>query len=161
MTGTSKPCKACGAETKVATLASFRGEEGPVAVIVDGMPALVCANDHKRFLYPEFVARLLDLAADPEKVASQPPAVKRGLFKKRFHCSGCNAELPEVPAGKAERALDVSLKNAAAFKVAVQVALHKCAACGREQVRSIDEVVDSTLKAMTHGFRAADIHVDR
>jgi hypothetical protein len=161
MTGTTKPCKACGAETKVATLASFRGEDGPVAVTVDGMPALVCANGHKRFLYPEFVARLLDLAADPEKVAPQPPAVKRGLFKKRYHCNGCDAELPAMPSGKSERELDVNLKNAAAFKVAVQIGLNKCAGCGREQVLSNDEFSESAMKAMAHGFRAADIHVDR
>jgi hypothetical protein len=161
VTGTSKPCKACGSETKVTALGSFRGEEGPVAVVVNGMPALVCAKDHKRFLYPEFVAHLIDLVVDAEKVAPQPPAVKRGLFKKRYHCSGCDAELPATPAGKSERELDASFKNAAPFKVLVQVALHKCAGCGREQVLSNEEVADSALKAVTHGFRAADVHVDR
>jgi hypothetical protein len=161
MTGASILCKTCGSETKVAALESFRGEEGPVEVVVNGMPALVCANVHKRFLYPEFVARLIDLVSDPAKVAPQPPAVKRGLFKKRYHCSGCDAELPAVPAGKSKRVLDASFKNAAPFKVEIQVALHKCAGCGREQVLSNEEVSGSALKALTHGFRGADVHVDR
>ena len=161
MADASKPCRECGSATKVTTLGSFRGEEGTVAVIVNGMPALVCAKDHKRFLYPEFVTRLMDFVADPEKVAPQPPAVKRGLFKKRYHCSGCDAELPAVPTGKSERGLDASFKNAAPFKVVVQVALYKCEGCGREQVLSNEEVAGSAFKAVAHGFRAADVHPDR
>ena len=125
------------------------------------MPALVCAKDHKRFLYPDFVTRLMDLVADPEQVAPQPPAVKRGLFRKRYHCSGCDAELPVVPKGKSERGLDASFKNAAPFKVVVQVALYKCDGCGREQVLSNEDVAGSAFKAVAHGFRAADVHLDR
>ena len=160
MTGALKPCKACGSETKVTTLGSFRGEEGSVTVIVNGMPALVCAKNHKQFLYLDFVTRLMDFVADPERVAPQPPAVKRGLFKKRYHCSGCDAELPVTPTGKSERTLDASFKNADPFKVVVQVALHKCAGCGREQVLSSEEVANSAFKALAHGFRAADVHTD-
>ena len=161
MTGTLKPCKACSSEVKVTTLGSFRGEEGPVAVIVNGMPALVCAKDHKRFLYPEFVTRLMDFVADPEKVAPQPPAVKRGLFKKRYYCNGCDAELPATPAKKSECALDASFKNATTFKVVVEVALYKCEGCGREQVLTNEDVAGSAFKAVAHGFRAADVHLDR
>jgi len=161
MTGASKPCKACGSATQVTTLGSFRGEEGTVAVTVNGMPALVCANGHKRFLYPEFVTRLMDFVAEPEKVAPQPPAVKRGLFKKHFHCSGCDAELPATPTKKSECVLDASFKNAAPFKVVVQVALYKCDGCGREQVLSNEDVATSAFKAVAHGFRAADVHPDR
>lgn len=161
MTGTLKPCKECGSEVKVGTLGSFRGEEGSVAVTVDGMPALVCAKDHKRFLYPEFVARLIDLVADAEKFAPQPPAVKRGLFKKHHHCSACDAELPAAATGLLERPIEANLKNAAPFMVHVRLALHQCAACGREQALSNDEVSEQAVKALTHGFRAADVHVDR
>lgn len=161
MTGPAKPCKACGGEMNVTALGSFSGTEGPVTMVVDGMPALVCANAHKRFLYTEFVTRLMDLVADPETVAPQPPAVKRGLLRKRYHCSACDAELPEAPAGMLERELDANIKNADPFRVRVRLALHKCAGCGREQVRSNDEFSEAALKALTHGFRAADIHVDR
>ncbi len=161
MTGSTKPCKACGAETKITTLEPFRGEEGTVAVVVNGMPALVCANNHRRFLYTEFVTRLMDLVADPEKVAPQPAAVKRGLFKKRYHCSRCDAELPDTAAGIQDRELEASFRNADPFKILVQVALHKCAGCGREQLLSNEDFSGAALKAMTHGFRTADVHVDR
>ena len=77
MTNQSKPCKECGSETTVTALGSFSGEEGPVTVTVDGMPAVVCAQNHKRFLYAEFVPALVDFVADPEKIAPQPPAVRR------------------------------------------------------------------------------------
>ena len=161
MTSPSKPCKECGSEAKVATLGSFSGEEGSVAVTVDDMPAMVCAKDHKRFLYPEFVPMLMDFVADPEKFAPQPPAVKRGLIKKHYYCNGCDAELPVASATKSECALDATFKNATPFKITVRVALYKCEQCGREQVRSNDELASSAFKAIAHGFRAADIHPDR
>ena len=161
MANASKPCKECGGEVKLTTLGSFRGEEGPVAVIVNGMPALVCGNNHKRFVSNEFVANLMDFVANPEAVAPQPPATRRGFFRRRYHCSECDAELPWEPARKAERGLDASFKNAAPFKIVVQVALYKCEGCGREQVLSNEDVAGSAFKAVAHGFRAADIHTDR
>ena len=150
-------CKVCGSDTKVTTLGSFRGEAGPVAVIVNGMPALVCAQGHRRFLYPAFVARLMDMVSEPEKIAPQPPAATRGFFKKRYHCHGCGADLPFTPQKKSERSLDASFKDAAPFKVVVQVALHKCEGCGLEQVLSNDEVSKAAAKALANGFRGAEV----
>src|SRR5215204_2582676 len=130
MTGPSKSCKECGSEAKVTTLDSFTGEEGQVTVTVESMPAVVCAKNHKRFLYPEFVPLLMDFVADPQKTAPQPPAVKRGLIKKHYYCNGCDAELPASSAKKSEFVRDVALKNAAPFKIVVRVALYKCERCG-------------------------------
>lgn len=160
MTGPTKPCTACGAELKAAALDMFRGVEGPAAVVVNGMPALICANGHKRFAYPEFVSQLMDFAAGAAIATPQPPAVKRGLFKKHYHCSACDAELPAAPTGKSERELEVSFKNATPFKLLIQVDLHQCAKCGREQVLSNEAVASASFKAMAHGFRAADVHVN-
>jgi hypothetical protein len=119
---------------------------------------VVCGNNHKRFLYADFVPTLMDFVAIPERIAPQPPAVKRGLLKKHYYCSGCDTELPATPTGKAERALDANFKNAAPFKVMVRSALYHCPKCGRDQVRSNDELADTAFKAIAHGFRAIDIH---
>jgi DNA-directed RNA polymerase subunit RPC12/RpoP len=156
-----KPCKECGSETTVTTLSAFSGEEGPVRVTIDGMPAVVCANNHKRFVYADFAPMLLDFVADPEKVAPQPPAAKKGLIKKHYHCSGCGEELPADPTSESSRTLDATLKKAAPFRIAVRVALYKCEQCGREQVRSNDDLSENVVKAISHGFRAMDIHADR
>ncbi|MBI3044241.1 MAG: hypothetical protein HYY78_15580 [Betaproteobacteria bacterium] len=161
MTNAPEPCKTCGSATKITTLGSFRGEQGPVVVIVNGMPALVCDQGHKRFLYPGFADRLMDFVADAEKVAPQPPAARRGWFRKRYHCNGCDAELPAVPTKKSECVLDASFENAAPFKVVVQVALYKCEGCGREQVLTNEEVARCAPEAVAHGIRAEDIHTDR
>ena len=150
-------CKICGGEAKLGTLGSFRGEAGPVTVIVNGMPALVCPEGHKRFLYPAFVARLMDLVSDPKAVTPQPPARKRGFFTKRYHCHGCDAELPVTPQKKSERSLDASFKDAAPFKVLIQAALHKCEGCGIEQVLSNDEVSKAAAKALANAFRGAEV----
>lgn len=161
MTHQSKPCKECGSETTVTTLGSFSGQEGPVTVTVDGMPAVVCARNHRRFLYAEFAPMLVDFVADPERIAPQPPAVRRGLIMKHYYCSGCGAELRADATKHAERSLDASFKKGAPFNVVVRVELYECQQCGREQVRSNEELADSALKAIAHGFRTADIHADR
>ena len=160
MTDTSKPCKACGAEVKLAVLDMFRGTEGPVTVSVNAMPARVCANGHKRFVYPEFVSQLMDFTADAAMATPQPAAVKRGLFKKHYHCSGCDAELPAAATGKSERELEVCFDKVAPFKLVVQVDLHQCPKCGREQVLSNELAGTSAFKAVAHGFHDADIHVE-
>ena len=161
MTGPLKPCRECGSEIAIKTLDSFSGAEGSVTVIVDGMPAMVCTRNHKRFLYAEFAPLLIDFVADPKRIAPQPPATKRGLIRKHYHCSGCDAELPAASSKTHERALDALLRNAAPFKVHMQVALYKCARCGREQVRSNEELAGDAFKALAHAFHAVDIHPDR
>ena len=116
----------------------------------------------KRFLYAEFAPMLVDFVADPEKIAPQPPAVKRGLIKKHYYCSGCGVELPADPMKKSECSLDATFKGEAVpFKIVVRIALYKCEQCGREQVRSNDRLAANAFKAMAHGFLAADIHPDR
>lgn len=128
-----------------------------MVVIVSGMPAVVCAKDHKRFLYPKFAGLLKDFVTDAEKIAPQPPAVRRGLFSKRYHCDECGAELPAVPTKKAEQALDAIFKDALPFKIIVETALYKCEGCGREQVLSNDEIAESASRAIAHALRAAEI----
>lgn len=153
-----KPCRDCGKETRVTNLGAFSGEEGAVTVIVDGMPAIVCTMNHKRFLYPELASQLMDLVGEAEKVAPQPPAVKRGVIRKHYHCSECDAELPVSPAKDAEHTLNATCKNATPFNVVVRMGLYRCERCGREQVRSNEELSASACKAIAHGFRAIDIH---
>lgn len=155
-----KPCKACGAEVKVGALDMFRGVEGPVTVSVNGMPALICANGHKRFVYPEFVSHLMDFTADAAMATPQPPAVKRGLFKKHYHCGGCDTELPAEACAKSVRELDARFEKVAPFKLMVEVDLHKCPKCGREQALSNEIAGTSAFKAVAHGFHAADVHVE-
>lgn len=158
MASATKACKTCGGETKLTTLGAFRGESGPVALMVSGMPAVVCAQGHKRFIAPAFVAALMDFVSDAEEAAPQPPATRRGLFSKRYHCHQCDTELPAVPARKSDRTLDARIKDTAPFKVVVQVALYKCENCGTEQVLSNKEVADNAAKALAHGFKSEDIH---
>jgi hypothetical protein len=66
-----------------------------------------------------------------------------------------------MPAIVCARSHTANFKRAAPFEIEVLIALYKCEGCGREQVRSNDELVGSVLKAITHAFRAADVHPDR
>ena len=159
MSDISKPCNACGAEVKLGLLDMFRGTEGPVTVSVNAMPALICSNGHKRFVYPEFVSQLMDFTADAAMATPQPAAVRHGLFKKHYHCSGCDTELPAAPTGKSEREHVVRFEKAAPFKLMLQVDLYKCPQCAREQVLSGELAGTSAFKAIAHAFHAADVHL--
>ena len=103
------------------------------------------------------------------KLATQIATRLRGKHKPEYtphvdtgdYVVVVNAAKLRVTGRKTECALDASFKNATPFKVVVEVALYKCEGCGREQVLSNEEVAESAFKAVAHGFRAADVHVDR
>ena len=150
-------CKECGADARVTTLGSFRGAHGEVALMVSGMPAQVCANGHKRYLYSGFPGALAKFVGEGERIAPQPPAKKRGFFSKRYHCHECDAELPAVAEKKSDLTLDASLKDASPFKVIVQIALYKCDGCGREQVLSNEDAAASAVLALENGLKAEGV----
>ena len=161
MTTPVKQCRDCGSETAVTALAAFSGREGPVTVTVDSMPAAVCARNHKRFLLADFAPMLVDFVADPQTISTLPSAAKRGLIRKRYHCSACGAALPAEASRTSERICDANFRKVAPFKVLVRIEVYACEACGREHVRPRDELAECAMKAIAHGFRAVDVHADR
>jgi predicted RNA-binding Zn-ribbon protein involved in translation (DUF1610 family) len=158
MTKTQKPCSKCQGEMRIARLESFSGEEGAVKITVRDMPALVCKEKHKRFVYPEFAPALMDIVIDPESYRFLPSANRQGLLRKHYHCTRCGAELPAAASADRSRDLDADLKDAEPFAVKVTVPVYACPKCGTEHLHSAEEVGRLAFKAIAHGFRAIDIH---
>ncbi len=152
-----KPCSKCQGPMDAVELAPFTGEHGGVTVTVRQMPAVQCPQGHRRFLYPAFAALLMDLVKEPQQYGRAAEAVKKGLFKKHYHCAACDRELPADAAGTKSLELTATLKHADPFSVAVEVPVHRCA-CGQESVRARGEVADLAFKAIGHAYRAVDIH---
>ncbi|MHB8764160.1 MAG: hypothetical protein ACYDA8_07480 [Deferrisomatales bacterium] len=151
------PCNKCKTEMTPVVLEPFGAEDGGLRLTVRGMPAVTCAQGHKRFLYPEFAALLMDLVRDPEQYQSLQAAVKKGLFKKRYHCGGCGEELPAAATGARKLELKAELKHSDPFRVAVEIPAYRCA-CGQESVHGPAEASQLAFKAIGHAYRGVDIH---
>jgi len=158
MTKPQKPCSKCKGDMKPVKLPPFEGTEGDVKLTVIGMPAVACVENHKRFVYPEFAALLMDLTADPARYDLADPAVKRGLLRKHYHCPACGEELSAEPLATRRGEFDVNLHDAEPFRLAVEVPVYKCPACGDECEHPPEELAKLGFKAVAHAYRAIDIH---
>lgn len=154
----SKPCSKCKGEMSPKVLDPFHGEEGGLKLTVDGMPALICDQGHKRFIHIEFAAQLMDLVMNPEVFSGIPSARQKGLFKKRYYCSRCDAELPDSPTGHQKVEVVAELRKAEPFKVPLDVPVFRCGGCGKDSIRSVEETARLAFKATDHAYRSIDIH---
>jgi len=152
------PCSKCKGTMTVKPLETFSGEEGGVKVTIHAMPAAVCDQGHKRFVYPLFAGSLMDLTMDEDNYKFAPSAVKKGLFTKHYHCPGCGQELPGAPTGKQPKEVQAQLKHADPFKFVIDVPVYKCAGCGKECIKSVEEAGKLAKSATGHAYRGADIH---
>lgn len=155
---TQAPCLTCKGEMTVMPLAAFSGEEGGVKVTINAMPAAVCPEGHKRFVYPLFAGKLMDMVMDEETYGFVPSAVKKGLFTKRFHCPGCGQELPGEPNGRQSREMTAEFKHADPFKVQIEIPVYKCGGCGKECIQSAEATGKLAMSATGHAYRATDVH---
>jgi DNA-directed RNA polymerase subunit RPC12/RpoP len=149
-------CSKCKAETASSTLSELSGEEAPLAVTVHDMPVLECPQGHRQFANADFPLLLLDHLLEHD--APQLPASDtKGLLFKHYHCAACGAELESAPDQKHTFRVEVALPELPAFDVELTMPVHRCPACGHEQLHSLKEVKSRTPAALAHAFKAAEI----
>lgn len=152
----STRCSKCKAETASSTLAEISGEEAPVAVTVHDMPVRECPHGHRQFANADFPLLLLDHLLEHD--APQLPASDaKGLLFKHYHCASCGAELESGPDQKHTFRVAVELPELPAFDVDLTVPVHRCQACGHEQLHSLKDVKSRAPAALAHAFKAAEI----
>lgn len=149
-------CKQCGSVMRVQLVGAASGEHGALKVGFPQLPALVCPNGHKRFAMPEFPLLLLDHLAGEDE-AKLPAGEKRGLIFKEYHCGSCGAKLGAGDGQSKTFGFDISLKDIPAFRVELMAPVYRCPSCGREQLRSLEEIQSLTPAAMAHAFQAANL----
>lgn len=152
------PCAKCQGDMTVSRLDAFSGEERGVKVTLQGMPAAVCGQGHKRFVYPLLAGLLMDLAMETDHYKAVPSAVKKGLFTKRYLCPGCAMELPLTPTGHQSQELQAEFKHVDPFKIVIEFPVYRCSGCGKESLHSSEETGKLAASAMGHAFRGTDIH---
>ena len=151
-------CTQCNGEMSLAALEPIEGEEHGVHLRIDAMPALQCANGHRRFAAPGFPAQLLDeLLAGPPLV-SAGAAKEKGFLRKRLYCPECSTPL-DTQGGRGRVASDrsVGIEGLSPFDVHVDLPSYRCASCGHEFVEPPDAMLSDLMKASAQAFRAAHI----
>ena len=147
-------CRKCKSPMQIEPLSGVAGEEGGMKVAFLRLPALVCAQGHRRFVKPDFPGELLERLT---AVAQVPAAEARGMVFKSYHCGKCGEKISGAAATHRSFEFDVGVAGIDPFRVALTVPVHVCASCGREQVKSLAEVTEKIPAAMVHAFKAAEI----
>jgi hypothetical protein len=152
-----KRCSRCQGGLGLAVLEPFSGEESGVRMRVEGLPALECAEGHRRFLAPDFPNHLMEALLSGEPLVPLPGAAQKGLLRKRLHCASCGEPLDAQPAGEVEALRVLEVKGSSPFGVRVEAPKFRCTACGKENALPERTLFDALLKASVNGFRAARI----
>jgi hypothetical protein len=151
-----KPCVACKSPVEEGVLPALAGSEGPCRITLGNVPVMVCPQGHKRLLYPNFVAELMDALAVPE-TAGLRVGEKRGLFRKHFRCARCSADIPAEHTASADYKASIKLRDMTdPVDLAVTTVVMRCGACGNEQLADQGELMQ-LFKALTSAFRSADV----
>ncbi len=139
-----KACAMCRGATELVSIESVVGEEGPLKMTVQGMPALKCAKGHAVPVHRDFLLWLLHELR--ERQGSLAAAQAKGMLFKKYHC-GCGRELPGKAGERRALPFELAYEGAPAFRVELEMPLYKCE-CGKEQLRSLDEMRKATSNAM-------------
>jgi hypothetical protein len=150
-------CRECKGTMSLRTLEPIEGEQQGVRMRIEGMPAMQCAEGHKRFVAPEFAVKMMEALTADRKLVPLEGASLKGLLRKRSCCPGCGQELGTAAQGRVEAKREVQLKGLEAFGVRVELPTFRCASCGRESVAPQADVIDALMKASIQAFRSAEV----
>ena len=140
-----KSCTMCRGAMQLAAIAEVVAEEGPLKMKVRDMPAAKCAKGHAAPVHQDFLLWLLhELRA---RQADLPAAQVRGLLLKKYLCA-CGKELPGDTGARRAFPFDLAFEGAPAFSVEIDMPVYKCGGCGKEQLRSADELRKAVTNAM-------------
>lgn len=140
-----KQCPMCRGSLELKSMDKVSGEHAPLTITVLGMPAGVCANGHASPVHRDFLIWLIHQLR--ERRAQIPAAEEKGMLFKKAFCA-CGAELPAGPGERRTFGYDLVFEGAPGFKVEMEMPMHQCAKCGKEQLRSAKAVAAAASHAM-------------
>ena len=150
------PCPLCEAPLAQARLPHFSGDEAPLRVTLRAMPALQCPTGHTYFVKRGFPLWLTNhLVGNDEP--GLPSARSSGWLLRKYACAQCGASLGARPDHRYSFWFDVAFEAGDAFAVELSMPVFRCAACGTEQLHSIERLRALTPAALVHAFKGAGI----
>ena len=154
-----KACSRCGKPVSIQTAPPISGTEGAYTLGLESVSFIVCAENHKRFVYPDLAMRLMDHIANSE-ASGIYAATRRGLFKKHAHCAKCTTELPTGTTDSMDFRVSVPLPDVQPVTLTLSAPVLRCAQCGTAQLPDTAHWMKYVFKAMAHAFRSAEIHAE-
>lgn len=154
---TAMVCRQCSADVTPMRLGRLEGADSGVTIVIEGLPALDCANGHKRFLTPEFPLEFIQRVLGCEELITAEPAVEKGLFRKHQHCPGCGKELAGEAGDQSRHTADVPVPDSEAVAVELALPVHCCSQCQQEVTLPKSDVERGVMQAVANAFRSAEI----
>lgn len=149
-------CKVCKGEMQLHALGPMAGEEQGVRMSIEGMPAMQCAEGHKRFVAPDFAVKMMQALLADEPLVPLDAATQKGLLKKQYCCPKCGQALEGAGAKVAAKRV-LQLNGLEAFAVQVELPKLRCPSCGQEATPPEKAVADGLMKASVNAFRSAEV----
>ena len=139
-------CARCSSASSLKTLPSVAGQDGALRLELLEMPVFACEKNHKAPVHGDFMLWLIhEVRAREGGIAA---GKEEGMIFKKHLCGACGKEL----AAKSERrqafAYDLKYEELAPFKLRIEMPLYRCAACGKEQIRSTKELHGHVAQAI-------------
>lgn len=154
---TANICRQCSADAEIKRLDRVEGEDSGIRIVIEGLPALNCANGHKRFLTPGFALEFIERTMTSDGILTAEPAVEKGLFRKRAHCPACGSQLPDEVADASRHQVEVRMPDFEPVTVELAVPVYRCPSCSQQPTLPKAGVERGVMQAMANAFRSADI----
>lgn len=156
MTQAGTPCPLCEAPLAASRIPEAAGDEAPMRLTLRGVPVLECAAPHRYFVGKGFPVWLLNALSD-EELAKIPAGAQKGLLFRKYACGGCGEPLDTAKGETKTFSASLAWKDTPGFEVDIALPLFRCVSCGREQVRSGEELAKLLPAALVHAFKAAGL----
>jgi DNA-directed RNA polymerase subunit RPC12/RpoP len=139
-------CARCSSTSELKALPSVSAEDGPLRVTVLGMPVFDCAKNHKALVHADFLLWLIrEIRAREGQIAA---GKEEGLILKKHRCGDCGKDLAPKPERRQAFPYELKYEELAPFKLEIEMPLYRCAACGKEQIRSTKDLHGHVAQAM-------------
>jgi len=140
-----KSCRVCGGEMALGTV-DASGSDGPLKITVRGMPAGKCPRGHAVPADDEFMLWLIRELK--ERAGALPAGTESGMLVFKKYLCACGKELAAKSEHTQAFPLDLQHEGLPAFKAEMEMPVFRCTGCGKEQIRSINEVHKPVANAM-------------
>ena len=131
-------CARCSGACELKTLPSISAENGPLKITLQALPLFACPKDHKAPVHRDFMIWLIQQIRGREgEIAA---GKEEGMLFKKHLCGACGKELAAKPERRQSFPYELKYEELAPFRLEIEMPLHKCTGCGKEQIRSTKDL---------------------
>ena len=140
-----KSCPRCSDVVQQKALGKLIAEDAPLRLTVEGMPAAVCAKNHASPVDGNFMLWLIQELKERE--SALPLGTEQGMIFKKYLCA-CGKELASKSERRQAFSQQLDYEGYPAFSAEIEMPVYRCSGCGKEQLRSANDVRKHTSMAI-------------